>query len=277
MNENIVRKVPLVLVWIKEITRTDPSANAALMLNDGSLESKAILARNAIKDLNLWEELSIGAVLLLKDVYLIRTNLSRRGYHLNINSPNILRVYFKPSDVESLNNNNNNSNSEVENNATNGQIKTHDCARIDLEEIKSLVNSFDKSFVQTLSSELLNNSSSSANSSNASVNASVAQKRPAPYQVPVNLLKNKTNNQTSNGSNMKQQEQQAPASSTLSAPNAFKLPALVTSSNNSKTTFQFKSSASMTVNAQKVISNLTTEISEGKLNNCFSSLFKKFN
>lgn len=153
MAETGLRKLPILLLWIKEINRNDRNSNATVILTDGLEQIKGTISKQIT--MNNWDQLSIGSVLLLQNVCLLRVNFTKNGYHLNISKPNLLRLYFKK-----LN-----------------KIDKIDFNELRSDNVKFLIESFEKTYV-FIDSSLIK------------LNTSKASSRPAPYHVPTNKAKN---------------------------------------------------------------------------------------
>ena len=64
--EAAVRKLPLVCVWIKEITRK--ASSATVLLTDFTSDIKGSIMSSFLKNKDNFRYLMIGSVMLLKDV-----------------------------------------------------------------------------------------------------------------------------------------------------------------------------------------------------------------
>lgn len=117
---------------------------------------------------------------------MVRINVTKLGYHLNINNNNLLYIYYK--DVE----------------ASLNKIKLFKLNEIRTKEIKNYIHNFETKYVKIDKSLVLNSSTSFSNKSNLNVTCDKRQaennksvnvnNRPAPYKIPDNL-KNRTANQ----------------------------------------------------------------------------------
>ena len=65
-SETGIRKVPIICVWIKQISRK--SMGASVLLTDFTQEIKGTIMNSLVKCKDYWSCLMVGSVLILKDV-----------------------------------------------------------------------------------------------------------------------------------------------------------------------------------------------------------------
>ncbi|RNA29281.1 hypothetical protein BpHYR1_051640 [Brachionus plicatilis] len=153
--ESGLRKLPLLCLWIKEISRNDRNSNATVTLTDGVESIKGTISKLIAS--NNWELLHIGSVLLLQNVCLLRVNYAKNGYHLNINQPNLVMVYHKSEK----------------------KVQRHEFNEFRSDTIKDLIEHFEKTYVFIDTSLIKMNTSSNKSCLGTSV---AKPPRPAPYQ-----------------------------------------------------------------------------------------------
>jgi hypothetical protein len=179
--ENVLRKLPVLLVYVKEVDHTDTSVTLFLSDVNNSKNIKGTVDMELFKRFR--HAFNPGTILFLQDVSLIRINDKSDGYHLNINKKSFLRIFH--GDLDSLD-----------------KVYSIEFLNVN-QKIEDLIKQFDMKFIRFENAKLhylddssmtLSNTSNNSSMMNKTANLSTPStgKKIVPYSVPQQNANNTT-------------------------------------------------------------------------------------